>query len=117
LVNFIKKVIAVLLTFTVIFVPLMKMLPRVITWLVRDRISHLYRLLRDVETKMKSELTAFEIVGLQSALEKIDQSADSLGVPMRYSDLLFSLKSHIDLVREHLELRLTALHGAIRKVA
>lgn len=36
---------------------------------------------------------------------------------MRYSDLLFSLKSHINLVREHLELRLTALHGAIRKVA
>jgi hypothetical protein len=96
LINFIKKVIAVLLTFTVIFVPLMKMLPRVVTWLVRDRISHLYRLLRGVETKMKSELTAFEIVGLQSDLEKIDQSADSLGVPIRYSDLLFSLKSHIN---------------------
>lgn len=60
LVDFIKKVIAVLLTFMVIFVPLMKMLPRVITWLVRDRISHLYRLLRGVETKMKTELTAFE---------------------------------------------------------
>src|SRR5215475_3790840 len=117
LIDFIKKVIAVLLTFTVIFVPLMKMLPKVITWLVRDRIFHLYRLLRSVETKMKSELTAIEIVGLQSDLEKIEQVADSLGVPMRYSDLLFSLKSHINLVREHLELRLTALHGAIRKAA
>ena len=104
LVNFIKKVIAVLLTFTVIFVPLMKLLPRVITWLVRDRMFDLYRQLRGVETKMNFELTAAEIGVLQGDLDKIDRSADSLGVPIRYSDLLFSLKSHINLVRERLEI-------------
>ena len=104
LVNFFKKVIAVLLTFTVIFVPLMKLLPRVITWLVRDRMFDLYRQLRGVETKMNFELTAAEIGVLQVDLDKIDRSADSLGVPIRYSDLLFSLKSHINLVRERLEI-------------
>jgi hypothetical protein len=102
LVDFIKKTVAVLLTFTVIFVPMMRILPRVITWLVRDRIFHLYRLLRTAETQIKAGLVAPEIVRLQSDLEQINRSADALGVPIRYSDLLFALKSHIDLVRQRL---------------
>jgi uncharacterized protein len=109
LVDFIKKIVAVLVTFTVIFVPLMRMLPRVITWLVRDRIFHLYRLLRTIETQLKAGLAASEIAGLQADLEKIDRAADALGVPLRYSDLLFSLKSHINLVRE----RLALLRGSL----
>ena len=107
LVDSIKKIVAVLVTFTVIFVPLMRMLPRVITWLVRDRIFHLYRLLRAIETQLKAGLAAPEVVGLQADLEKIDRAADALGVPLRYSDLLFGLKSHINLVRERLALLAT----------
>ena len=50
-----------------------------------------------------------EVIALQSDLEKIDRSADALGVPIRYSDLLFSLKSHINLVRQRLDLMRAAL--------
>jgi len=111
-VDFVKKTLAVLLTFTVVFVPLMKVLPKVVTWLVRDRIFHLYRQLRTVETKLKAQLTISEIVAFQSDLETIDRSADALGVPIRYSDLLFSLKSHINLVRQRLILLRTSFPQA-----
>jgi hypothetical protein len=77
----------------------------------------LYRRLRFVETEMQIALTASQLDVLQSDLERIEQSANNLGVPIRHSDLFFELKTHINLVRQRLELRRTVLQSKIRKIS
>lgn len=114
--SLIKKVIAVVLSCTVILVPFSHLLPKLTRWIVRDRMFHLYRRLRIVETKMQTDLTAAQLEALQSDLESIERSANDLGVPMRYSDLLFELKNHINGVRQRLGLRRAALQSEMRKV-
>src|SRR5580692_7744635 len=115
-VSLIKKIIAALLSCAVLLVPFSNFLPKLSTWVIRNRMRDLYRRLRFVEAEMQTELTASQLDVLQSDLESIEQSADNIGVPVRHSDLFFELKTHINHVRERLGLRRPALHSEIRKV-
>ena len=101
-VSLIKKIIAVILSCAVVLVPFSRILPNLSTWVVHNRMRDLYRRLRFVETEMQTDLTASQLDALQSDLDRIEQSANNLGVPIRHSDLLFELKAHINLVRQRL---------------
>jgi TRAP-type uncharacterized transport system substrate-binding protein len=116
-VSLMKKIIAVLLSCAVILVPFSNLAPKLTGWVVRDRMRHLYRRLRTVETDMQTDPTASQLDALQSELEEIEQSANNLSVPIRHSDLFFDLKIHINHVRERLGMRRAALPGEIRKVS
>ena len=109
MVSRVKKIIAVLLSCAVLLVPVSNFFPRLTKWLVRDRMRYLYGRLRAIETNMQSDLTASQLDALQSDLEEIDQSANNLGVPARYSDMFFEFKTHINLVRQRLGSRRAAL--------
>jgi hypothetical protein len=76
----------------------------------------LYRRLRVVEAEMQTDLTASQLDALQSDLERIEQLANNLGVPIRHSDLFFELKTHVNLVRQRLGLRRAVLQSEIRKI-
>jgi hypothetical protein len=44
-------------------------------------------------------VTAADVAALEADLDGVDRAIHSLAVPMRYSDVYFSVKSHLDLVR------------------
>jgi TRAP-type uncharacterized transport system substrate-binding protein len=116
-VSLIKKIIAVILSCAVVLVPFSRIVPSLSTWVVRNRMRDLYRRLRYVEAEMQTDLTASQLDVLQSDLERIEQSADNIGVPIRHSDLFFELKTHINLVRQRLGSRRAVLQSDIRKVS
>jgi TRAP-type uncharacterized transport system substrate-binding protein len=115
-VSLIKKIVAVILSCAVLLVPFSNFLPKLSSWVVRDRMRALYQRLRTIETSLQTDLTAAQLDALQSDLESIDQSANDLAVPIRHSDLFFDLKIHINHVRERLGSRRGALPSEIRKV-
>ena len=106
-----------ILSCAVVLVPFSRTVPNLSTWVVRDRMRDLYRRLRSVEAEMQTDLTASQLDQIQSDLERIEQSANNLGVPLRHSDLFFELKSHINLVRQHLGVRRAVLQSEIRKIS
>jgi TRAP-type uncharacterized transport system substrate-binding protein len=116
-VSLIKKIVAVILSCAVLLVPFSNVVPKLSSWVVRDRMRSLYHRLRIVETSMQTDLTAAQLDALQSDLDSIDQSANDLGVPIRHSDLFFDLKIHINHVRQRLALRRTVSQGEARKVS
>jgi len=60
-----------------------------------------------VNARLKENLAADGLAALQSDLEEIDRAANML--PMRHSDLFFSLLMHIDMTRSRLAARLREL--------
>jgi hypothetical protein len=54
---------------------------------------------------------------MEPELDGIDRQIHLLGVPMQHSDLFFSIKSHRDDVRAHLELSRAKLVGQKIKAA
>jgi len=71
------------------------------------RLLRLYRGLRLVNARLRGELTADQVAALRSDLEHIDRAANML--PMRHSDLFFSLLMHIDMTRTRFAARLATL--------
>jgi hypothetical protein len=67
----------------------------------------LYRRLRLVSARLKSELSVQQVAALQTDLENIDHAANVL--PMRHSDLFFALLMHIDMTRTRLVARSATL--------
>ena len=91
------------------FYPLFNLAPKLYRWFLQDRMSRLYRRLRIVEEAAQTELTAPQVVSLQSELEGIDLAARIL--PQRHSDLFFILEHHITLTRAQLASRLVEVRS------
>jgi hypothetical protein len=77
----------------------------------------MYRRLRTIEASLQKDVGIFEVRALEADLESVDRAIHILGVPMRHSDLFFSLKVHIDLVRTRLGSRRAELLTQVIKAA
>lgn len=93
----------------IIFVPLIAILypalqlyGRVYNWVMASRISSLYRELRTVENEAESEVAP---LSYEEAMEKLDDIAyrvSMLSVPKKYAGAVYTLRAHLDYVRNHL---------------
>lgn len=68
-------------------------------------LNAMYRRLRRIEARLQHDVTAADVSALEADLDGVDRAIHSLAVPMRYSDVYFSVKSHLDLVRTRIESR------------
>jgi len=107
--NYVKRGIALLVAVVAIIIPMFSYGPDLYRWLVQYRMRALYRRLRAIETTLQTAATAPEITALDGEIESLDRAIHGLGVPMKHSDLYFTLKSHLNLVRTRIGLRHTEL--------
>ena len=114
MINYAKRAAAILIAAVAVIIPVFTYAPRFYAWLVNLRLLRLYRRLRLANGHLKDELTVERVAALQRDLEQIDRAANIL--PMRHSDLFFSLLMHIDMTRTRLAARLAELRGE-RRVA
>jgi hypothetical protein len=109
MINYTKRVAAILVAAIAIIIPIVTYVPRLYAWLLNARLLQLYRRLRAVNGRLKDTLSAEQVGALQADLDKIDHAANVL--PMRHSDVFFSLFMHIDMTRTRLASRLAALQS------
>jgi hypothetical protein len=109
--NYVKRAIAVLLTAMAIILPLFSYGPRMYRGFVEYRLRTLYKRLRGIERHLKDNITAENIAELKAQVESLDREMIALGVPMSHSDLYFTMKSHLNLVRIRLDTRAVQLQG------
>jgi hypothetical protein len=94
------------------FVPESGLLDRQVT-----RMDTKWGTLRTIEASLQKEITASQVSELEAGLDGVDRAIHLLSVPVRHSDLFFSIKSHIDLVRARLASRRGELCGPVIKAA
>jgi uncharacterized protein len=98
--NYAQRFLAVLVAVIAIVVPVFNYAPKLLLWLIRDRVRRLYRRLRMVDKALLSEVDSTRVQALHAELENIGRAANI--VPMHSSDLFFELRAHIDRTRRHL---------------
>lgn len=104
-----QRGLALLLALLTIAIPISNYGPRIIRWHFRNRLVGFYRRLRAIEDQLHGVPDRDVLNGLAVDLEELDRTTRTLSLPIRPSDLLFSLKVHINLVRT----RLAALRSAL----
>lgn len=115
--NYVQRAIAVLLAVIAIVVPLFSYAPKAYKGLVGMRLNSMYRRLRLIEASLQKDLSGSDAAALETDLEGVDRAIHSLAVPVRYSDMFFSIKSHLDLVRTRLRARRTGSLGQSTEAA
>jgi uncharacterized protein len=94
-----------------IVIPLMRLLPMLYNWSVRRRLLYWYRQLKTLEGTLGQSPTPDQIIQKLQEIERIDHAVSKIRVPLYFSDRLYDLRGHIDLVRHRLtprELKIAA---------
>lgn len=97
-----EKVLVVLLPLAALLFPVFKFLPQSYDWMMQLRIRRLYDEIRLIESEMDAQGMEIDRSALNEKLDQIDQRANHLQLPNVYASSLYTLRSHIDLVRTRL---------------
>jgi TRAP-type uncharacterized transport system substrate-binding protein len=96
-----------------ILVPLMRILPTLYNWMQRRSLLYWYRQLKTLEHNIDIEPTENHLAEKQAELERIDAAVSRIRVPLYFSNQLYDLRSHIDLVRRRLTPRFSTPMRAV----
>jgi hypothetical protein len=92
----------VLVPLITLIYPLCKLIPPTYDWRMRSRINRWYKDLQEIEGQIE---TGGQIVDLNSKLAELDvleANVGRLSVPLAYANALYTLRSHIALLRDEL---------------
>jgi hypothetical protein len=98
------KLIILLIPIVGVLYPMVKFLPRLYDWLMRSKILRMYGELRFLEDEMADARgVGRDEHGIIARLDRIEDQANHLKLPVAYASMLYDLRNHIDLVREGLK--------------
>ncbi len=100
LANLIDRMWVVLVSIIAVLIPLARVVPPLYEFRIRSRVFRWYRQLREIEDSLGTKSASS--AELLDELNKLDARAQHVTVPLSYADELYSLRSHIRLVRERL---------------
>ncbi|MEO8152448.1 MAG: TAXI family TRAP transporter solute-binding subunit [Rhizobacter sp.] len=101
LANLIDRMWVVLVSIVAILIPLSRVIPPLYTFRIRSRIFRWYGRLRVVEDDQGKRPND----ELMKELADIEQGVENVSVPLSYADELYSLRSHIQMVRRKLQVQ------------
>jgi len=94
-----QRAIAVLVTAIALGLPLFRLLPMAYNWITRRRLFYWYGQLKDLEASFDFSLTDKNLAEKQAEIERIEEAVSHIRFPLTFSDQLYNLRSHIDIVR------------------
>ena len=102
LVVMLERTVVFVLPILTILIPLSKILPLIYRWRIRRRILRWYVKLNELERDAEIRHDQASVLARMTELDRIGQTAKMLKVPLQYTDELYALREHIELVRQRI---------------
>jgi len=102
LANFMTRMKIMLLPLFVLLFPLFKLMPLIYRWRIRKRIYRWYSELAKVDPEMHKEDLTANLNEYLLMLDNLEEKVKDISVPLAYSEELYSLRLHIDMLRNKL---------------
>lgn len=99
----IDRLIVLLVPIVALLIPLLKIAPAIYTWRVRSKIFRCYGELKFLEDDLKHHFEAARLDEYRSRLDTLEDEASQLHVPLGFTDLVYTLREHVNLVRQALQ--------------
>jgi len=103
----IDRLIVSLVVLLPILIPLVRFAPQIYSWRVRQRILYWYGALKRLESSARGAITPEARAQHLAELDSIEAAVDDIPIPLAFSDKLYELRQHIEVVRR----RLAGAHG------
>lgn len=104
----IDRTVVMVLPLLVVLIPLFKFAPQIYGWRVRSRIYRRYGELKFLENEVNENPGQHSRAEWIEKLDRIENDASRIRTPLTFSDMLYTLRGHIDLVRDMILRRTTA---------
>ncbi len=104
----VQRAIALLVTGIAIGFPLFRFLPQIYNWVTRRRLFYWYDQLKALEASFDSGLSDKPLIEKQREIERIEDAVSHIRFPRAFSDQLYNLRSHIDIVRRKIASQVNA---------
>lgn len=95
----IDRLIVLIVPIVALLLPLIKVAPAIYTWRVRSKVFRCYGELKFLENDLKQHFEEARLPEYRERLDTIDEEASTLPVPLAFTDLVYTLREHINLVR------------------
>jgi TRAP-type uncharacterized transport system substrate-binding protein len=95
-----QRAIAVLVTGIAIGLPLLHFVPQGYNWITRRRLFYWYGQLRALEASFDPSTNHKYLIHKLAEIERIEDAVSEIDFPLAFSDQVYNLRSHIDIVRQ-----------------
>ena len=99
----VDRLIVLLVPVVALLIPLLKVAPAIYTWRVRTKVFRCYGELKFLENELKESFDRAQSAAYRSRLDAIEEQASLLSVPLGFTDLVYTLREHVNLVRRTLD--------------
>jgi len=103
----VDRLIVLLVPIVALLIPLLKIAPAIYTWRVRSKVFRCYGELKFLENDLKNHYDPAKLTDYRNRLDALDEEAAQLHVPLGFTDLVYTLREHVNLVRHILDKRET----------
>ena len=79
--------------------PLFRLMPVAYSWINRRRLFYWYAQLKALEASFDTDPTDKHLTRKQAEIERIETAVSHIQFPLTFSDQVYNLRSHIDIVR------------------
>ena len=95
----VDRLIVLLVPVFALLIPLLKVAPAIYTWRVRSKVFRCYGELKFLEDDLKNHFDRARLAEYRSRLDALEDEAVQLHVPLGFTDLVYTLREHVNLVR------------------
>jgi TRAP-type uncharacterized transport system substrate-binding protein len=100
-----QRAIAVLVAGLAIGLPTFRFLPVFYQWVMRRRLIYWYAKLKALEASFDANANAISLPETTIEIERIEDAVSHIRFPLTFTDQLYNLRSHIDIVRRKIASR------------
>ncbi len=97
--NLIDRTVVMLVPVFALLIPVLKFAPPLYVWRVRSRIYRRYGELKFLEAELEADPQRYRRAEWLARLDDIEESVQHIPTPLAFSDMLYTLRLHLDLVR------------------
>ena len=98
----VERLFVLILPIIILLLPLLKVAPSIYNWRVRSKIFRCYGDLKFLENELRHAYDGSRHADYLIRLDRIEEDAYSRNIPLSFSDLFYTLREHINLVRAEL---------------
>jgi hypothetical protein len=98
----VERLFVLLLPLFALLLPLLRIAPAIYSWRVRSKIFKCYGELKFLENDLRQHYDPARSAEYLERLDRIEEDANTRNIPLAFSDLLYTLREHINFVRHKL---------------
>lgn len=98
----VDRLVVLLIPLVAVLLPVMRLAPSVYAWRIKSRIYRWYGRLKQLEFELDLDGSQLDAAGALLRLDDIERGVSQIRTPLAFSENLYNLRSHIELVRHRL---------------